>query len=175
MLAQGSDLIAQPNKISASHTFRLWTTVPIAGRAVSSLGDYVYLIAINVLVLERTRSALAVATVWVIPLHYYSPACPKMPYGWMPPPLGYQRQALGGFDDLTPEDKVDYVWIGLRPQTTGCLFLNGIKPLFGSKRTTSTRTRTSHAIGLRFAIESPATCIIGGAPWKLIFLPSSPI
>lgn len=40
----------------------------LVGRGVSALGDFAYLIAINVWVLERTRSPIAVAAIWLIPL-----------------------------------------------------------------------------------------------------------
>ena len=48
--------------------------------------------------------------------------------------------------------------IGLLPQTTGCLFLNGIRPLFGSGLPIRTQTRANYAIGLKFANKSSATC-----------------
>lgn len=40
----------------------------LVGRGVSALGDFMYLIAINVWILERTRSPIAVAAIWLIPL-----------------------------------------------------------------------------------------------------------
>ncbi|WP_029420370.1 MFS transporter [Alicyclobacillus macrosporangiidus] len=45
---------------------RWWTTILLTGIGVSSIGDFVYLVALNVFVLHTTGSAAAVAGLWVI-------------------------------------------------------------------------------------------------------------
>jgi MFS family permease len=40
----------------------------VTGSGVSSIGDFVYLVALNLYVLEATHSAFAVAAVWIVPL-----------------------------------------------------------------------------------------------------------
>lgn len=45
----------------------LHISIFLSGRAVSSLGDWIYIVALNLLVLKQTGSALAVALVWVVP------------------------------------------------------------------------------------------------------------
>ncbi|MBX6353454.1 MAG: MFS transporter [Thermoflavifilum sp.] len=45
---------------------RLWVTILVAGAGISSIGDFIYLVAINVLVLERTHSVTAVAGLWAV-------------------------------------------------------------------------------------------------------------
>ena len=45
---------------------KLWTAIFVSGVGVSSIGDFMYLVAINILVLDKTRSAAAVAGLWVV-------------------------------------------------------------------------------------------------------------
>ncbi|SFV01239.1 MFS transporter [Alicyclobacillus macrosporangiidus] len=45
---------------------RRWTTILLTGIGVSSIGDFVYLVALNVFVLHTTGSAAAVAGLWVV-------------------------------------------------------------------------------------------------------------
>ena len=48
-----------------ANRLRLWTSILITGAGVSSIGDFIYLVAINVFVLDQTHSAAAVAGMWV--------------------------------------------------------------------------------------------------------------
>lgn len=44
----------------------IWTSVFVSGVGVSAIGDFIYLVAINVFVLNQTHSASAVAGLWVV-------------------------------------------------------------------------------------------------------------
>ncbi|WDL98581.1 MFS transporter [Alicyclobacillus sp. ALC3] len=44
----------------------IWTTVFVSGVGISAIGDFIYLVAINVFVLNQTHSASAVAGLWVV-------------------------------------------------------------------------------------------------------------
>jgi len=45
---------------------RLWTVIFVSGIDISSIGDFIYLVAINVFVLDKTHTASAVAGLWVV-------------------------------------------------------------------------------------------------------------
>jgi MFS family permease len=47
---------------------RRWITILVAGNGISNIGDFVYLVALNLYVLDTTHSAYAVAAVWIVPL-----------------------------------------------------------------------------------------------------------
>lgn len=49
-----------------SRTWHLQIFTLLSGEGVSSVGNYLFLVAINVLVLERTGSAVAVASLWLV-------------------------------------------------------------------------------------------------------------
>lgn len=44
----------------------IWTGILVSGVGVSAIGDFIYLVAINVFVLDQTHSASAVAGLWVV-------------------------------------------------------------------------------------------------------------
>lgn len=44
----------------------IWTGIFVFGVGISAIGDFIYLVAINVLVLDQTHSATAVAGLWVV-------------------------------------------------------------------------------------------------------------
>jgi len=44
----------------------IWTGIFVTGIAISAIGDFIYLVAINVFVLDQTHSATAVAGLWVV-------------------------------------------------------------------------------------------------------------
>lgn len=44
----------------------IWTGIFVSGVGVSAIGDFIYLVAINVFVLDQTHSASAVAGLWVV-------------------------------------------------------------------------------------------------------------
>ncbi|HEX6922252.1 MAG TPA: MFS transporter [Bacillales bacterium] len=45
---------------------RLWTSILVFGVGVSSIGDFIYLVALNIFVWNETHSATAVAGLWVV-------------------------------------------------------------------------------------------------------------
>lgn len=47
---------------------RRWIAVLVLGNGISRIGDFVYIVAMNLYVLNVTRSALAVAGIWMVPL-----------------------------------------------------------------------------------------------------------
>jgi MFS family permease len=44
----------------------IWTAIFVSGVGISSIGDFIYLVAINVFVLDKTHSTSAVAGLWVV-------------------------------------------------------------------------------------------------------------
>ncbi|WP_166669162.1 MFS transporter [Alicyclobacillus sacchari] len=44
----------------------VWTAIFVSGVGISAIGDFIYLVAINVFVLNQTHSAFAVAGLWVV-------------------------------------------------------------------------------------------------------------
>lgn len=59
-------MTATAREIGSREQTRLWTAIFISGVGVSSIGDYIYLVALNLMVLDRTHSATAIAGLWVI-------------------------------------------------------------------------------------------------------------
>lgn len=44
----------------------IWMGIFVSGVGISAIGDFIYLVAVNILVLDQTHSASAVAGLWVV-------------------------------------------------------------------------------------------------------------
>jgi len=56
------------NGNQAASLIRRQIAILVSGSGVSRIGDFVYLVALNLYVLDATHSAFAVAAVWIVPL-----------------------------------------------------------------------------------------------------------